>query len=63
MGVQADRYERFPGRTRCSRRTSPPGWSTGVTAKQREDHAHYLKSWIAVLKADSRVIFSAVSQA
>ena len=24
----------------------------GVSAEPREDHAHYLKSWIAVLKAD-----------
>jgi antirestriction protein ArdC len=36
---------------------------TGVTAEPREDHAHYLKSWIAVLKADSRAIFSADSAA
>lgn len=35
----------------------------GVTAEPREDHAHYLKSWIAVLKADNRAIFSAASQA
>jgi antirestriction protein ArdC len=34
-----------------------------VTAEPREDHAHYLKSWIAVLKADNRVIFTAASQA
>jgi antirestriction protein ArdC len=35
----------------------------GVTAEPREDHAHYLKSWIAVLKAESRAIFSAASAA
>ena len=35
----------------------------GVTAEPREDHAHSLKSWIAVLKADNRVIFSAASAA
>jgi len=35
----------------------------GVTAEPREDHAHYLKSWIAVLKADNRAIFTAASQA
>lgn len=35
----------------------------GVTAEPREDHAHYLKSWIGVLKADNRAIFSAASQA
>jgi antirestriction protein ArdC len=35
-----------------------------VTAEPpREDHAHYLKSWIAVLKADNRAIFTAASQA
>ena len=28
-----------------------------------EDHAHYLNSWIAVLKADNRSIFTAASQA
>jgi antirestriction protein ArdC len=35
----------------------------GVTAEPREDHAHYLKSWIAVLKADNRAIFTAACQA
>jgi len=35
----------------------------GVSAEPREDHAHYLKSWIAVLKADNRAIFSAASHA
>ena len=35
----------------------------GVTAEPREDHAHYLKSWIAVLKADNRAIFTTASQA
>jgi antirestriction protein ArdC len=35
----------------------------GVTAEPREDHAHYLKSWITVLKADNRAIFTAASQA
>ena len=35
----------------------------GVTAEPREDHAHYLKSWIGVLKADNRAIFTAASQA
>jgi antirestriction protein ArdC len=34
-----------------------------VRAEPREDHAHYLKSWIAVLKADNRAIFSAASAA
>ncbi len=35
----------------------------GVTAEPREDHAHYLKNWIAVLKADNRAIFTAASAA
>lgn len=35
----------------------------GLTAEHREDHAHYLNSWIAVLKADNRSIFTAASQA
>ncbi len=35
----------------------------GVTAEPREDHAHYLNSWIAVLKTDNRAIFTAGSQA
>ena len=39
------------------------GVKAGVTAEPREDHAHYLKSWIADLKTDNRAIFSAASQA
>jgi antirestriction protein ArdC len=35
----------------------------GVSAEPREDHAHFIKSWIAVLKADNRAIFTAASQA
>jgi antirestriction protein ArdC len=35
----------------------------GVSAEPREDHAHYLNSWIAVLKADNRAIFTAASAA
>ena len=35
----------------------------GVTAEPREDHAHYLKSWIGVLKADNPASFTAASQA
>lgn len=34
-----------------------------VTAEPREDHAHVLKSWIAVLKADNRATFTAASGA
>ena len=35
----------------------------GVSAEPREDHAPYLKNWIAVLKADNRAIFTAASAA
>ena len=35
----------------------------GVSAEPHEDHAHYLKSWIAVLKSDNRAIFTAASAA
>lgn len=35
----------------------------GVSAEPREGHAHFLKNWIAVLKADNRAIFTAASQA
>jgi antirestriction protein ArdC len=29
----------------------------------RQDHAQYIQSWLRVLKADSRAIFTAASQA
>jgi antirestriction protein ArdC len=35
----------------------------GISAEPREDHAGYLASWIAVLKADSRAIFTAAAAA
>ena len=35
----------------------------GVMAEPREDHAHYLKSWIGVLKADNPASITAASQA
>ena len=35
----------------------------GVTSSPREDHAHYLNSWIKVLKKDARAIFTAATQA
>jgi antirestriction protein ArdC len=35
----------------------------GVSAEPREDHAHYLKSWIAVLKADNRAMLRASTTA
>jgi antirestriction protein ArdC len=34
-----------------------------VRAEPREDHSHYLNSWIAALKTDNRAIFTAASQA
>jgi antirestriction protein ArdC len=34
-----------------------------VSAEPRQDHAHYLKSWIVALKADNRAIFTAGSKA
>lgn len=34
----------------------------GINAEPREDHAHYLKSWLRVLKADNKAIFHAASQ-
>ncbi len=35
----------------------------GLTAQPREDHAQYIQSWLRVLKADSRAIFTAASKA
>src|SRR5690606_24191291 len=35
----------------------------GVTLEPRPDHAAYLSSWLAVLKADRKAIFAAASQA
>ena len=35
----------------------------GITPAPREDHAGYLSHWLKVLKADSRAIFTAASQA
>jgi antirestriction protein ArdC len=35
----------------------------GITPEPREDHAGYLSHWLKVLKADSRAIFTAASQA
>ena len=35
----------------------------GITPEPREDHAGYLAHWLKVLKADSRAIFTAASQA
>ncbi len=37
--------------------------STGVTSSPREDHARYIKNWLAALKNDKRFIFDAASQA
>ncbi|MFZ4166510.1 ArdC family protein [Brevundimonas sp. NPDC058933] len=35
----------------------------GIAAEPREDHASYLASWLKVLKADKRAIFTAASKA
>ena len=35
----------------------------GVSTVPREDHAAYLKNWLAILKADKRAIFTAASTA
>jgi antirestriction protein ArdC len=35
----------------------------GLSTEPREDHAQYLNSWIKVLKADSKAIFTAASKA
>ena len=35
----------------------------GITNAPREDHAHYLKSWLRALKDDKKLIFSAASKA
>jgi antirestriction protein ArdC len=35
----------------------------GLSTEPREDHAQYIQSWLRVLKADSRAIFTAASKA
>jgi len=35
----------------------------GLSTEPREDHAAYIQSWLRVLKADSRAIFTAASKA
>ena len=35
----------------------------GIANSPREDHAHYLKSWIGLLKDDNRAFFRAAAQA
>ena len=35
----------------------------GLSTEPREDHARYLQSWLGVLKADKRAIFTAASKA
>jgi antirestriction protein ArdC len=35
----------------------------GITPEVREDHAAYLASWLKVLKADNRAVFTAAAQA
>ncbi len=35
----------------------------GLSTEPREDHAQYIQSWLKVLKADKRAIFTAASKA
>jgi len=35
----------------------------GITLEPRPDHAAYIDSWLKVLKADKKAIFTAASQA
>src|SRR5438270_11211249 len=35
----------------------------GLSTEPREDHAQYINSWLRVLKADKRAIFTAASKA
>jgi antirestriction protein ArdC len=35
----------------------------GLESEPREDHAQYIQSWLTVLKADKRAIFTAASKA
>lgn len=37
--------------------------SLGLSSEPREDHAQYIKSWLNVLKADKKAIFTAASKA
>jgi antirestriction protein ArdC len=35
----------------------------GLSTEPREDHAQYIQSWLRVLKADNKAIFTAASKA
>jgi antirestriction protein ArdC len=35
----------------------------GITPVARDDHAHYISSWLSILKADKKAIFTASSKA
>jgi antirestriction protein ArdC len=35
----------------------------GLSTEPREDHAEYIQSWLRVLKADKRAIFTAATKA
>lgn len=39
------------------------GADLGLEPTPREDHASYIASWIAILRADSRAVFTAAGQA
>jgi antirestriction protein ArdC len=35
----------------------------GISSVPREDHAHYIKHWVDVMKKDNRAIFTAAAKA
>jgi len=35
----------------------------GITAQPREDHAHYIATWLTVLKSDKTAVFTAAAKA
>jgi antirestriction protein ArdC len=35
----------------------------GISSVPRDDHAHYIKHWIDVMKKDNRAIFTAAAKA
>jgi antirestriction protein ArdC len=35
----------------------------GITAQPREDHAHYIKNWLTVIKRDKTAVFTAAAKA
>jgi len=47
----------------CARAGDGVGAHLGLSSEPREDHAQYINSWLRVLKADKRAIFTAASKA